>query len=318
VTAVLERAALLVAALMLVACGTSSGPPKSAATPRPSSTAPATPSPQPTLAPAGSLQFSQLAVAQGLVAPWALDFAGDGAIWLTERPGRVRIVRGGRLLADPALTLGVATGTGCEDGLLGIALQEPYAYLLYVYAGSGGNTERVSRFTIAGDKLTSEQVLVDGIPGGTCYHFGGRLKLGPDGWLYFTTGEGFVASRAADPNGPSGKILRVRTDGSGREVYAWGFRNPQGLAFDASGRLYASVNGPTGDLGLCCHDEVDLVRCGGSSSTPPTRRAWRARRSSCRAGAGCATLSPARTAASTRSRATATRAAPRARATTSC
>ena len=111
-------------------------------------------------------------------------------------------------------------------------------------------------------------MLLDGIPGGTCYHFGGRIKFSPDGLLYVTTGEGFVAGRAADPNNLSGKILRMHEDGSGREVFAWGFRNPQGLAFDSGGRLYASNNGPTGDLGLCCHDEVDLVQQGGFYGWP--------------------------------------------------
>jgi glucose/arabinose dehydrogenase len=268
VSGVLRRAAVvLLSAVTAVACGGGSGA-KSPATPSARPSPAATASAVPTLAPPGALQLTQQAVAQNLVAPWALAFAPDGSIWLTERPGRVRVIRNGQLLADPALTLQVATGNGCEDGLLGIAVQEPYAFLYYTYAGPGGNVNRVSRFTVSGDRLTSEQVLVDGIPGGACYHFGGRLKLGPDGWLYFTTGEGYVAARAADPNGLNGKILRVHTDGSGREVYAWGFRNPQGLAFDAAGRLYASSNGPTGDLNLCCRDEVDLVQQGGFYGWP--------------------------------------------------
>ena len=209
----------------------------------------------------GPLSFNRTALAQGLVTPWAIDFAGDGTAWLTERPGRVRVIRDGRLLADPALTLSVFNQAGCEGGLLGLAVKEPYVFLDYV-PSAPGNVDRVSRFTISGDHLVSEQVLLDGIPGGTCNHFGGRLKLGPDGWLYISTGEGVVASRAADPNSLSGKILRIHPDGSGREIYAWGFRNPEGLAFDAEGRLYASNNGPSGEFGLCCHDEVDYVQQG--------------------------------------------------------
>jgi len=268
---VLQRIlAVSLAMVTLVACGTAARqqgtgvrPSKSPAVTQPArSPTPSTPKPP------GALQFNQQSVAQELVAPWAIDFAKDGSAWLTERPGRVRVIRNGRLLTDPAVTISVATANGCEDGLLGIAIGEPYAYVYYTYPGSSGNTNRVSRFSMAGDKLVSEQVLVDGIPGGTCYHFGGRLKLGPDGWLYFTTGEGFVASRAADPNSLSGKIMRVHVDGSGREVFAWGFRNPQGLAFDSQGRLYASSHGPTGDLGLCCNDEVDLVQRGGFYGWP--------------------------------------------------
>jgi aldose sugar dehydrogenase len=249
--------------LVLSGCTSGGSSTASRSSPRPTPTPTASPltSPQP-------LNFTVRSVAEGLVAPWALAFAGDGTIWLTERPGRVRIVRHGQLLPSPALTLNVVTANGCESGLLGIAVKEPNVFLYYTYRGAGGNTNRISRFTIQGDSLVSEQVLLDGIPGGTCYHFGGRLKLGPDGWLYATTGEGYVASRAATSSGLSGKILRLHLDGSGAEVFAWGFRNPQGIAFDAAGRLYASNNGPTGDLGLCCHDEIDYIQQGGFYGWP--------------------------------------------------
>jgi glucose/arabinose dehydrogenase len=274
----MRSVAVLLAAAILCACGGGGSSTRSSSTPRAASPTPSAipaATPTPTAAPLkepGPLQLAQQSVAQGLEAPWALAFTNDGTIWLTERPGRVRIIRGGHLLDAPALTLNVVTQSGCEDGLLGIAVKEPYVYLYYTYRGSAGNTNRVSRFTIQGDLLASEQILLDGIPGGSCYHFGGRLKFGPDGWLYLTTGEGYVAARAADPSGLSGKILRIHEDGSGREVFAWGFRNPQGLAFDFLGHLYASNNGPTGDLGLCCHDEVDLVQQGAFYGWP----AWAA------------------------------------------
>ena len=220
----------------------------------------------------GPLNLRRTVVAQGLVAPWALDFAADGAIWLTERPGRVRVIRDGKLVAEPALTLPVFNRAGCEGGLLGLAIREPYVYLVYTVAGPSGNANRLSRFTIQGDHLASEQVLWDTIPAGACYHLGGRLKFGPDGWLYLTNGEGFVAARAADPNSLSGKVLRIHPDGTGGEIYAWGFRNPQGLAWDGQGRLYVSNNGPSGEFGLCCHDEVDQVLPGAFYGWP----AWAA------------------------------------------
>lgn len=270
-----RAAAFLGAAIALAGCAQAASPNARPATSTPptATSAPPAGGPSPGASPAplaepGPLHLGQQVLAQDLEAPWALDFARDGSIWFTERSGRVRVIRGGSLLATPALTLSVVGQAGCEAGLLGIAIKETYAYLYYTYRGSAGNTNRVSRFTIRGDRLSGEQVLLDGIPGGSCYHFGGRIKFGADGRLYVTTGEGFVAARAADPNNLSGKILRMRDDGSGREVFAWGFRNPQGLTFDSQGRLYASSNGPTGDLGLCCHDEVDLVRQGGFYGWP--------------------------------------------------
>jgi glucose/arabinose dehydrogenase len=258
--------ASLLIGLILTACSSAPAPKatarptKSAATPTPATIARA-------LAAPGPLNFAVRSIAQGLVAPWALAFAADGSIWLTERPGRVRVIRGGQLLPAPALTLNVVTKNGCESGLLGIAIQEPYVFVAYTYAASG-NVNRVSRFTIQGDTLVGEKVLLDGIPGGTCYHFAGRLKIGPDGYLYVTTGDGYVPSRAASATNLSGKILRLLPDGTGQQVYAWGFRNPQGLAFDASGRLYVSNHGPTGEFGLCCHDELDQVEQGGFYGWP--------------------------------------------------
>ena len=272
----LVRTAAAVLLVSLVAsCAPASAPaakrPSPSATP--SASAPASPTPSSTpLGPPGPFTYAMATVAGGLTVPWALDFAPDGAIWLTERGGTVRVIRNGALVAAPAATLRVYAQAGCEGGLLGIAVRPPDAYLFYTYSGAGGPANRISRFTMAGDALTDEKVVLDGLPAGTCYHDGGRLRFGPDGLLYFTTGEGFVAARAADRNNQAGKILRIKPDGTGLELVAWGFRNPEGLAWDAAGHLYAASNGPTGDLGLCCHDELDLVQVGGFYGWP----AWAA------------------------------------------
>ncbi len=218
---------------------------------------PATPAPA--LSDPGPFSYDLSTVASGLKVPWALAFAPDGGLWFTERGGQVRVFRNGSLIPAPALTLSVVSRPGCEGGLLGLDLRGGAAYLYYTRQGGTGLANRVSRFTVSGDRLVDERVLLDGIPAGDCYHDGGRLKVGPDGLLYFTTGEGYVAARATDPGNLSGKVMRMNVDGSGLEMFAWGFRNPQGLAWDPAGRLYVSNNGPTGDLGLCCHDEVDAV-----------------------------------------------------------
>lgn len=258
-------------ALLVLAGACTSGAPVTRRSPSPSPSPVASPSISPSpaaLAAPGPLNFGVQALATGLTAPWALAFAADGTIWFTERPGRVRVIQAGRLLPDPALTLNVAQQPGCEGGLLGIAIREPYAYLFYTYAGPAGNVNRVSRFTIQGLHLTGERVLLDGIPGGACYHDGGRLKIGPDGLLYLSTGETFHYQLAADPGNLNGKVLAMNLDGTGEHRVAWGFRNPQGLAWDAAGHLYVSNNGPTGDLGLCCHDSIFQVTSGGFYGWP--------------------------------------------------
>lgn len=231
-------------------------------------------------------------LARGLEAPWSLAFLPDGSILVTERPGRVRVVRRGRLVAAPALRLRVAA-VG-EAGLLGIALhprypRPPFAYL-YSTRGAGALRNRVSRFRVvrggpAGLRLVGERVLLDGIPGGQI-HDGGRIAFGPDGRLYVATGESGRPALAADRRSLGGKILRLRPDGRipagnpfrGSPVWSYGHRNVQGLAWDATGRLYASEHGPTGDFGLCCHDELNLIRPGRFYGWP--LRAGRARAAS--------------------------------------
>jgi glucose/arabinose dehydrogenase len=284
--AAVRRAELIAmgsAVLTLIACAPGGSSPKPSPSPshRPSSTPSATASvtpqaPQP-------LHFQVQPAATGLEVPWELG-QGPNGLWLvTERMnGQVRVFQGGQLQPGPALSVQVAAGSGVESGLLGLALHPgfpnpPLVYLYYTYQGaSGGKTNRVSRFTWSSGKLTGEQVLVDGIPGGTCCHFGGRIAFGPDGDLYVTVGDGQQPQRAEDVSSPNGKVLRLGDDGSpatgnpfpGSRVYAYGFRNPQGLAWDPAGHLYVSDNGPTGEFGLFHHDEIDQVTSGGYYGWP--------------------------------------------------
>lgn len=248
--------------------------PSIGATPSPAVSAPPTAAPTPTASGAPAPARAQLdfkpaeTIVSGLTAPWAFAFNPDGSIWITERGGQVRVLRDGRLLPDPAARFNVSIGTGLESGLLGLELKPPHAYVYYSYRSGAGAVSRVSELTIEGDRLTGERILLDGIPGGSCCHFGGRLRLGPDGYLYIGAGDGQVPSRAAQASGLNGRVLRLRLDGSGPETYAYGLRNPQGLAFDPQGRLWVADNGPTGEFGFCCHDRIDLIQQGGYYGWP--------------------------------------------------
>lgn len=161
-----------------------------------------------------------------------------------------------------------------EGGLLGIALHpdfenNKYVYLYYTYSSTEDDTlNRVVRFQLRNSKLTSEQVIVDVIPGAV-NHNGGRIKFGQDGYLYITTGDAQNPSFAQDKNSLAGKILRVTDEGKTAAgnpfdnlVYSYGHRNPQGLAWDNQGRLWATEHGPQ------ALDELNLIEKGANYGWP--------------------------------------------------
>jgi glucose/arabinose dehydrogenase len=183
----------------------------------------------------------------------------------------------GQLRTRPALTLPVAA-VG-EGGLLGLALHPDFSrtgwvYLYYTYQ-TDQLWNRVVRYRLADDQLVEPQVILDRIPGASI-HDGGRIAFGPDGKLYVTTGDARDPEAAQDLASLAGKILRLEPDGSlppdnpfpGSPVWTYGHRNPQGLAWTNDGRLYATEHGPTGDLGLAAHDEVNLIEPGKNYGWP--------------------------------------------------
>lgn len=230
-------------------------------------------------------------IADNLEIPWAMALAPDGALFVTERPGRVLRFRDGQKSVKVFDVPGVAH-VG-EGGLLGLALdprfmENEFLYLYYtVQAKPGaaraavGLKNRVVRYRLTGLGLADPTVLLGDIPGARL-HNGGRLAFGPDGNLYITTGDAQQPERAPDPRSLAGKILRIRPDGSipednpiaGSPVFSLGHRNPQGLAWSADGSLYATEHGPSDPPPNCCHDEVNRIEAGrnyGWSQTPRSR-----------------------------------------------
>jgi glucose/arabinose dehydrogenase len=212
-------------------------------------------------------------VAEGLVVPWDVAFLPDGNMLVTERTGTLR-----RIGAHSASFPVANVYTGGEGGLMGIALHPNFAQNSYVYlyytTNENGRKNRVDRFRLESDRLDFDGVILENIPGAQ-YHDGGQIDFGPDGKLYVATGDASKPDSAQDTRSLAGKILRLNDDGSipsdnpfGNAVWSYGHRNPQGLAWDDQGRLYAAEHGPTGEFGLCCRDEINRIEKGGNYGWP--------------------------------------------------
>jgi len=200
-------------------------------------------------------------VTTGLDTPWDVAFEPDGTAYVTERAGRILRVPAGGGPATLVQTIADVEENG-EGGLLG--LERDSDGFLYAYYTTASDN-RVVRFR-PGE--TPTPILTGINEAGN--HDAGRITIGPDGLLYIGTGDASVPADSQDPASLNGKILRINRDGSipagnispTSPVYALGLRDPQGLAFDAQGRLYSSEFGPDRD------DEINLVVAGGNYGWP--------------------------------------------------
>lgn len=213
-------------------------------------------------------------VAQNLDTPWAIAFLPDKSMLITERSGAVKFIdAGGKFQKEPVGIIEKAKEIG-EGGLLGIAIHPNFTgnnfiYFYYTYESIGDNTKnRVVRVTYQGNKLIDEKIIVDNIPG-AANHNGGRIKFGPDGFLYITTGDAQNPSLAQNKNSLAGKILRVTEEGKpvadnpfNNLVYSYGHRNPQGLTWDGNGQLWSTEHGPQ------TKDEVNKIEKGKNYGWP--------------------------------------------------
>jgi glucose/arabinose dehydrogenase len=195
----------------------------------------------------------------------------SGDLLVTERPGTLRRVENGQVHKIEGVR------HAGEGGLLGLALhpkfeQNRWLYLYLTTDSGDGLTNRVEKYTYQDDRLSTRKIILGGIPGAQ-YHDGGRIAFGPDGHLYITTGDAGEDNAAQDTNSLAGKTLRVTDDGKapadnpfGNEVYSYGHRNPQGLAWDDDGRLWQTEHGRSGLQSG--YDELNLIEKGGNYGWP--------------------------------------------------
>lgn len=249
-----RRAWLLALLLVSTACGSDDSPSGSSATTTSppaavATTAPETGAPAPEPAPAGPVPLAVTEVARNLDTVWSLAWDPGGALWFTERPGRLSRVGGPSRRID-----GVSEAS--EAGLMGLEIDgQGRMFVMY----TSGRDNRVVRLEPDG----SQRVLVDGIAR-AAIHDGGRLRFGPDGQLYASTGDAAQPDLAPDDESLNGKVLRIDPESGRAAVFSKGHRNVQGLCFDPDGRLFATEHGPSG------RDEVNLLREGFDGGWPGT------------------------------------------------
>jgi glucose/arabinose dehydrogenase len=230
--------------------------------------------------------YRVVTVADGLVNPWSMAFLPGGDMLVTERPGRLRIVRDGVLLPDPVAGVPEVFARG-QGGLLDVALHPDFAsnrlvYLSYSKPVGEGSTTAVVRGRFESDRLEDVEEVFEADSQGRS-HYGSRLAFDADGYLYVTVGDRQVppsgdleAHPAQDPSNHHGTVNRIHDDGrvpddnpfvgqAGMrpEIWSYGHRNPQGLVIHPeTGDVWATEHGPQGG------DELNHIRPGNNYGWP--------------------------------------------------
>lgn len=228
------------------------------------------------------VRYRVVPVAGGLANPWGLTFLPNGDMLVTEKPGRLRVVRQGKLEPEPVGGVPEVWAVG-QGGLLEVLphpqfAQNQYLYLTYSKpCGEKAATTALFRARFDGKALTDGQDLfvADNCNTGNP-HFGSKLAFGADGFLYMTIGDRGDRNRAQNLASHGGKILRLTEDGKAApgnpfagkpdakaEIFSYGHRNAQGLAFHPqTGELYEHEHGPQGG------DELNLIQAGKNYGWP--------------------------------------------------
>ncbi|MBP7777654.1 MAG: PQQ-dependent sugar dehydrogenase [Acidobacteria bacterium] len=232
--------------------------------------------------------FKIVPVVEGLVQPWSIAFLPGGDLLITERPGRLRIVRKGTLLPTPVAGVPEVAYEN-QGGLLEVALHPNFAANRFVYLtyakrrpDGTGNTTALVRATFEKDALTGVTQLFESVSTGRG-HFGGKIAFDGKGHLFLTLGDRQVppagdleAHPAQDLSNHHGTVVRLNDDGTvpannpfvGKagvkpEIWSYGHRNVQGIAIDpATGNVWTNEHGPQGG------DELNLDRAGKNYGWP--------------------------------------------------
>ena len=227
--------------------------------------------------------YRVVTVAEGLVQPWSIAFLPGGDVLITERPGRLRIMRQGKLLPQAVEGLPTIFTGNNQAGLLEVAPHPNFAsnrllYLTYSKPLEGGkeSTTALIRGRFENDRLTDVQQLFESVSRGRG-HYGGKIAFDKNGYLFLTLGDRQVAPEgnleahpAQDLTNHHGKLIRLHDDGkvpadnpfvnqagAKPEIWSYGHRNVQGIAIHPeTGDVWANEHGPQGG------DEVNRIQRG--------------------------------------------------------
>jgi glucose/arabinose dehydrogenase len=219
-------------------------------------------------------------IATGLKSPWAMAFTQDGDILITERAGRIRVVRNGKLLPDSISNVPAVYHAG-QGGLLDIQLDRDFAqnrtlYLSFAYGDAKANATRLVAAELEENQLVNVRALFTSSPTrSTAHHYAGRIAQLPDNTLLLTVGDGFnYREQAQKLDSHLGKIIRVNRRGGAPEdnpfvgqpeakpeIWSLGHRNMQGLTV-VEDTVYEHEHGPQGG------DEINVIKAGQNYGWP--------------------------------------------------
>lgn len=229
-----------------------------------------------------SAELVPVVVAGPFEFPWSIGFLQDGSILITEKPGRLQLVKPG---SGPQAVKGLpSVRTGEHGGLLDVAVDPDFAlngvvYLSYTHGNGAWSTVRVLRARLDLDEnalVDQEMIFESDPPGSSNEQLGGRLAVTREGYLFLSLGDRWEPDRAQDLSDHAGSIIRIRIDGSipstnpfvavpgaKPEIWSYGHRNPQGLVSDErTGQIWSTEHGPQGG------DELNLVQPGRNFGWP--------------------------------------------------
>ena len=232
-------------------------------------------------------EFELTTIAEGLAVPWSMNWLPNGDLLVTEQPGRLRIIRDGELLAAAVEGLPEVHDVG-QGGLFEVLPHPDFSsnrllYLSFAKPLRNNSTTTIIRGTFENDQLNNIETIFQADTAGRNGHYGGRMVFDDEGYLFLTIGErqasptGDLESHPAqDLSNHNGVMIRIHDDGQvpqdnpfvGQrgalpEIWSYGHRNPQGLAFHpTSGDLWEGEHGPQGG------DELNIIEAGNNYGWP--------------------------------------------------